>query len=370
MPAAGISWLALLLASITTLRSAPLLAADGHARSPGFVTLALPLGTPEESAACLACHARKDLELVLESGEVTSLHIDPEVLRRSVHATLECTDCHRDLKGMGDGHAAPSFPGARRLKMTLSEQCKRCHFANYTKTLDSVHYARRCAGSEKAAVCTDCHGAHDVATANAPRSKISRSCAVCHEEIAATYAASVHGKALGEEENPDVPVCTDCHRAHAIRDPRTASWGLRMPEMCGNCHANPKIAGKYGLSTKVLSTYLDSFHGTTASLELAENNPHPIGALCTDCHGVHDIARTDAPGSKVMQANLAETCRRCHEGAPVSFTAAWLSHYEPSLEKAPLVYLVKLFYAFLIPFVVIGLLLQIFLHLWRVVVNR
>ena len=38
--------------------------------------------------------------------------------------------------------------------------------------------------------------------------------------------------------------------------------------------------------------------------------------------------------------------------------------------SAPLVYGVQLFYDILIPFMVAGLLLQILLHFWRMVVNR
>ena len=63
-------------------------------------------------------------------------------------------------------------------------------------------------------------------------------------------------------------------------------------------------------------------------------------------------------------------CQRCHQGATANFSAAWLSHYEPSWKKAPMVYGVKVFYAVLIPFMIGGLVLQILLHLWRVVVNR
>jgi hypothetical protein len=40
------------------------------------------------------------------------------------------------------------------------------------------------------------------------------------------------------------------------------------------------------------------------------------------------------------------------------------------MEKAPLVWLVQVFYRLMIPFMVGGLVLQIALHLWRVVVNR
>ena len=88
-------------------------------------------------------------------------------------------------------------------------------------------------------------------------------------------------------------------------------------------------------------------------------------ALCIDCHGVHNITRVDDPTSPVLKANLVKTCQKCHPGAPETFPAAWLSHYEPSWQKAPLVYSVKVFYTVFIPFIIGGLVLQILLHLWR-----
>jgi hypothetical protein len=121
---------------------------------------------------------------------------------------------------------------------------------------------------------------------------------------------------------------------------------------------------KYGLSTNVLQTYLADFHGATATLRSS------VTALCTDCHGVHDIEERGAETSKVLRANLVRTCQRCHPEASDTFPDAWLSHYEPSMSRAPLVYAVRVFYVLLIPFMIGGLALQILLHLWRMVVNR
>jgi hypothetical protein len=181
----------------------------------------------------------------------------------------------------------------------------------------------------------------------------------------------VHGRALIETGNADVPVCTDCHRGHAIADPRTDSWLLQTPQLCGKCHTDPKVMARYGLSTAVLQTYLADFHGVSASLTKGHGHAGArLAALCIDCHGVHDIAKVSDPGSPVLKANLVKTCQKCHPGATESFPAAWLSHYEPSWEKAPLVYGVKVFYWIFIPFVIGGLVLQILLHLWRVVANR
>jgi predicted CXXCH cytochrome family protein len=277
---------------------------------------------------------------------------DPaEAIAQSVHAKLSCTDCHTSD--------------------TQPPQCRSCHFANYAKTLDSVHQQAVARGDRTAPSCSGCHGSHDIKKAAMRREAVSKTCATCHEGVAVAYARSVHGRAL-TEGNADVPVCTDCHHAHDVGGPRQTAWELRTPELCGSCHSNGAVMQKYGLSTKVFSTYLSDFHGKTAALRSRQGTPTTGGvvARCTDCHGVHDIQKSNADTSPVIKGNLLKTCRQCHAEATANFPAAWLSHYEPSLQKAPLVYAVKLGYAVIIPFMIGGLGLQILLHLWRLMANR
>jgi len=323
-----------------------------------------------EDLACLECHGDKDSEAYLEDDATLSTFVDAQVLSRSVHAEVDCTECHTDLKGQGDKHKATPFANRRAVTLRYSEQCKECHFQNFTRSLDGVHAGLQAKGKTEAAVCVDCHGAHDIGKAAEPRSRISRTCAKCHEKISKVYVMSVHGSALQETENPDVPSCTDCHRAHDIADPRQNAWRLETPQMCGRCHTDEKMMKKYGLSTAVLSSYLQDFHGTSVALQKGTGDK-PVTALCTDCHGIHDISKVDAPGSKVMQANLAQTCRKCHPGSvSPDFPQAWLSHYQPTWERAPLVWVVQKAYSVLIPIMIGSLILQIALHLWRVVANR
>ena len=319
---------------------------------------------------CLSCHSNKTLELVLKSGEKRSLYVDVDSFARSVHGDkLRCTDCHGDISTFP--HPTRSFKNLREFTLAYYESCKGCHFDNYTKSLDSVHYAILSKGDLRAPLCVDCHGAHDVARPGVPKSRISKTCSRCHQEVYRQYAGSVHGKVLLQDGNVDAPVCADCHRSHDIVDPRTASFRLRTPELCARCHTDEKLMKKYGLSTKVLQTYLRDFHGMTSSFHKREQIAgSAITAVCTDCHGVHDILAVKDPKSAVMKVNLVKVCRKCHPNATENFPAAWLSHYEPSPDKAPLVYYVKLFYQIFIPFVILGLLLQILLHVWRVVVNR
>jgi predicted CXXCH cytochrome family protein len=323
-----------------------------------------------DADTCLECHSDPELTMPVGDGSAVSVHVDGAVFGQSVHARLACSECH---PGTADvPHESRAIGSRRELTLAYDEQCRRCHFSNYTKTLDSVHQAAVARGDRTAPICVDCHGSHDIQKPAAPRTRISDTCARCHQGAAAAYSKSVHGRLLGTAAADDVPVCTDCHRSHDIGGPHQQKWGLSTADICGRCHASEPLMKKYGLSTAVLSTYLADFHGKTSALRQHQGTT-PTGAVvarCTDCHGVHDIEKADDPSSPVMKSNLQKTCQKCHEDANANFPDAWLSHYEPSLTKAPVVYGVKVAYALLIPFMIGGLGLQILLHLWRLMVNR
>lgn len=319
---------------------------------------------------CLSCHGQPGFSMTLASGETLSLYIDPKIFTASIHGDkLLCTDCHSPISTYP--HPKREISSRREYNIAQYELCKRCHFNNYTKTLDSVHYKILSSGDWRAPLCTDCHGAHDVTLPSLPRTKISQTCSKCHYSIYEMYADSVHGKALIEQGNYDVPVCTDCHRSHTIEDPRTAAFRLQSVDLCSNCHRNEKIMQKYGISTKVVKTYLQDFHGATVALMGQQSKDIWVKeAVCTDCHGVHNIQQVDNPDSPVIKTNLVAACRKCHPDATTNFPGAWLSHYEPSIQKAPLVFLVRWFYRVLIPFILVGLSIHILLDLWRTITNR
>lgn len=185
-----------------------------------------------------------------------------------------------------------------------------------------------------------------------------------------TYSRSVHGGALILEHNEDVPICSDCHNAHDITDPRTTDFHNAVPQLCGNCHANKVLTKKYGISPDVLDSYLQDFHGITLKFyKQGGKSAKPI-AVCTDCHGIHDIAKLSSPNSPNIKANLVKRCQKCHADATANFPDSWISHYKPDIRKAPLVYMINLGYRIFIPFMIIGLLLQILLHIWRYAANR
>ena len=84
-------------------------------------------------------------------------------------------------------------------------------------------------------------------------------------------------------------------------------------------------------STQVLDTYVADFHGTTVTLfEKQSPDAETNKPVCFDCHGVHDIRRTDDPEKGLqMRENLLARCQVCHPDATSNFPDAWLSHYIP-----------------------------------------
>lgn len=325
----------------------------------------------DENDVCLSCHGNPNLTTELPSGEVLPLFVDRETFNSSVHGAMgqKCTACHTNISGFPH---PPLFARDRRdLSMGYYTTCRQCHEEQYRASLDSVHGQLLAGGDTNAPICTDCHGYHDVTPPDQPRTKIAQTCSKCHSLIYNQYKESVHGSALINGDNPDVPTCIDCHGVHRMEDPRTAQFRLKSPQICAECHTDPVRMAKYGLSTNVLNTYVADFHGTTVELFAKQSPDQPTNkAVCYDCHGIHDIKAVTDPEATVVKENLLKTCRQCHPDATANFPTAWVGHYEPSPERYPLVYYVNLFYKILIPLVVGFFVAMILLDVAHSVVTR
>lgn len=323
----------------------------------------------EADAGCMGCHQHR-IEKKLGDGSKLALIVDETKIEGSVHEDLDCADCHEGYAN--DEHPEKAFADLRAVTHGLAGTCASCHEDKQTSYEESIHHELAAKGDLATPSCADCHGAHAVAPGSEEKTNSARRCRTCHEKVYDEYATSVHGAALVSGKNVDVPVCADCHRAHDIADPSKASFTNQTPETCGGCHANEELMAEYGLSTAVLDSYLEDFHGVTASFYNKEGNRDETRriAVCSDCHGIHNITRTKGPEATVLKANLLARCQKCHPDATENFPDAWISHYEPSWKRASLVYLVDLGYKMFIPFMMIGLILQILLHVWRYTVRR
>ena len=327
---------------------------------------------------CLACHSDSSLTKD-ENGKQVSLYVDDAKFKASIHSAFSCTDCHTDIKAFpheptpakpvcatchadqqtaydhgvhakaaaaGNTNVAKcqdchgsvhellpwSDPKSKVARANIPRTCGACHgqkfvmassgvsSAPFTSYQESVHGKAVAAGSGTAAVCTDCHGTHEILGAGDPKSPIAKlnvpeTCAKCHDSVKQEFVQSIHGQALARG-NWAAPVCTDCHGIHSIKapsDPKSAVASGNVGNTCAACHASVKLSAEFGVPGGRVSSYLSSYHG------MASRVGSSTVANCASCHGVHNILPSSDPRSTINHANLAKTCGQCHPGANEKF---------------------------------------------------
>jgi cytochrome b subunit of formate dehydrogenase/nitrate/TMAO reductase-like tetraheme cytochrome c subunit len=233
---------------------------------------------------------------------------------------------------------------------------------------ESVHGKAVASGSDKAAVCTDCHGVHEILSANDAKSSIFKfnvpaTCAKCHSNVEKEFRASIHGQAISRG-NWQAPVCTDCHGIHSIKahlDPNSSVSAANLSRVtCARCHEGVRLSQEFGVAARRASTYLESYHG------LAAQRGSSIVANCASCHGVHNILPSSDPHSMVNKANLVATCGQCHPGVGEKFTLGKV-HVDAPLSAdtgSKAVHWIRTLYVGMI-FAVIGGMLLHNLLIWR-----
>jgi formate dehydrogenase gamma subunit len=304
---------------------------------------------------CAACHA----------GAVrdyrSSVHL--EALNHGDAEGATCQSCHGPAHKILPAREPASSVSAKNLPGT----CGACH-ANpdflarhripFAKPVESyrlsVHGREVERGNAEAPSCSACHASHAIFPARDPRSKINHwkvpdTCGQCHAEIAKTYGESVHGEAVRRGVR-GAPVCTDCHGEHAIlapSEPQSLVNPARVSSVtCGRCHADERLAQRYNLPIDKVPAFEDSYHG------LALRAGSQTVANCASCHGVHNILPSSDPRSTVHPANLAATCGTCHPGAGQRFAIGPV-HVRPATESEhPVVRWIRVAYLLLIPLTV------------------
>ena len=377
-------------------------------------------------AECLACHA--DAGLTREvNGKQVSLDVHQDKFKASAHGVFGCTDCHTDIKAFphdpapkkpdcaschadeaaaygrgfhakaikdGDSKAATcldchggvhellpaSDPNSRVSHLNIPATCGSCHGQKFVMESSghsaepfllyqqSVHGKNIAGGNAKAAVCTDCHGTHEILSANNPKSSIFKfnvpnTCGQCHSDVRQEFTASIHGQAVSRG-NWQAPVCTDCHGIHSIKaptDPSSSVAALALAKTtCARCHEGERLASEFGAPSRRASTYMASYHG------LASKLGSTVVANCASCHGVHNILPSTDPRSMVNRANLAKTCGQCHPGASDKFIQGKV-HIDAPLSAdvgSVAVRWIRRFYVGMILLTIGGMLLHNFI-IWR-----
>lgn len=287
--------------------------------------------------SCLDCHSALD-----PPDQVTE-----EQFSRDIHAQkgLTCASCHGGDPSKNDQDAMSKKAGfgGKIERKDVPALCARCHsdsaymrqynpslrtdqFAQY---LTSVHGKLRAKGDERVAVCTDCHGVHDLLPASDTRSKvhplnIAQTCARCHADAAymkgypiptdqfAGYRASVHHEALAVRGDLSAPTCTTCHGDHGAAPPGVST----VQNVCSTCHV--------------------------FQAQLFESSPHKAAFAaaslpgCVTCHSNHRIAH---PTDAMLGTGPQSVCTNCHTEGDAGYQAAaqiaqQIDHLDTSVKNA------------------------------------
>jgi cytochrome b subunit of formate dehydrogenase len=274
-----------------------------------------------DNEMCLDCHGIEDFSVPIEGDDedaVRKLHIDSERFGLSVHGVRFCVECHKDIVEIPHQPNIDRKVGCvqchRQLWEDVQREGKTEEFATLGKVveqiksyMDSIHaHASMEDQSRTNATCYDCHNAHYVFPIAGEVGALSRLeipdiCGRCHVEERKAYLTSVHGDEVSKNMNAFAAVCIDCHTTHTIQSPQADSNRLVITQNCGNCH------------DEEFETYTGTYHGQVTTLGFAYT------AKCFDCHGSHEIKRTDDEASMVHVNNRLETCQKCHVGATAGF---------------------------------------------------
>ncbi len=265
--------------------------------------------------SCINCHLQLDDQLKTPTDN----------LANDSHAKngISCEGCHggdADLQFEEDMEAAmdvqKGYIGIPK-RSDIPKLCAKCHsdaaymrgfnpnlaIDQYQQYLTSQHGLKLAKGDTKVAVCTDCHGIHNIQPANNSTSEvfpnnIPAMCGKCHSDAEymksyripvnqqELYKTSVHGASLFEKGDRSSPVCNDCHGNHGAMPPGIAS----ISHVCGICHLSQA-------EMFAQSPHKQAF----AEMELPQ---------CESCHGSHDVKPTRI---EMLGIGSESLCVDCHD---------------------------------------------------------
>lgn len=278
-----------------------------------------------DNSYCMICHNQPWDTVTLGDGTIQNLYVVPGTIAASVHGanssegTFGCIDCHGEN---AFPHNNPSPSDERAYTLYSVSICASCHIEEVRELDIGLHEEAIRAGNREAAVCTDCHGAHDVQPIVEQPNLIAGVCGDCHENTLAEWQSSAHVdiEPLG---------CATCHSQHSQR----LRAGNTPDELCINCHSN------------VDDVFVHDQH---------LNSESTVSVTCVDCHMYTGEPRgEDLTGAAPVRVSIdadstghsmlmdTTPCNTCHEQLVTSgewddlLAARGIVVIEPEMVSAP-----------------------------------
>lgn len=235
-----------------------------------------------ENGYCAVCHSQPWRSVTLPYGTVLNLYVTPDMIASSVHGTsspagaLGCLDCHGEN---AFPHNQPSPSDGRTYTLNAVAMCTKCHTQEAADLENGLHEVAIRDGNRNAAVCIDCHGAHDIQVARNQPNLVAGVCGECHTETLAEWQSSLH-LTIG-------PLgCATCHSPHSQRMRVEGDGDLT----CQNCHKHTN------------DLYVHRTHLTPES-----------EVSCLNCHMYRET--TDGESGLASHTMVMDTqpCTTCHQ---------------------------------------------------------
>lgn len=296
-----------------------------------FLIVLLVLGHEQVSAnprysdpdGCLSCHAYEGLSFIDEQGVLRSATIDSSHYASSLHGSVPCKDCHREVINY------PHKVG--NTEVDCSESChveepsegvKYTHDPIHKEMDKSVHSGGWYKG------LTGGNRLEEIETEQDP------SCRRCHSNT--LYIPEAQLAKFKEDFDHAETECGNCHQGkawmgqfggHILRRLIGRRWNNQENnQMCIDCHGDhekmrdvkqedPETLEEHPPSDRFVystDTYAKTLHGRL----IADDSAY--GASCIDCHAPlawkHDIRSYTDSESASHPDNLPETCGQsdCH----------------------------------------------------------
>lgn len=277
---------------------------------------------------CLDCHASLDPPF-----QVTADQFGDDI---HSHKGLTCASCHGGNPTVADMDAMSPKAGFKGHidKKRVPELCGSCHsdaayMRGYNPSLrtdelaqykNSQHGKLLAKGDTKVAVCTDCHGVHNLRAPNDPKSKVyatnvATTCSGCHAnrdymkpygiptDQFASYEASVHYEAMATRGDLSAPTCTTCHGNHGAAPPGVAS----VEHVCSTCHVfQAQEFDKSPHKAAFAAAGMPSCVTCHSNHRILHPTDTMVGtgpqAICTNCHSQGDPGYA---GANAIASDLA-----------------------------------------------------------------
>ncbi|MGA1840115.1 MAG: hypothetical protein ACMUIU_05765 [bacterium] len=274
----------------------------------GLILLLWPVpGKTADQENCQLCHRYSGLAAFTpETGTKKIFYVNENIYRNTVHGSVQCTHCHKDVK---------EVPHKPTKKVDCGEKC---HVKEPSTEKDFSHkpivekFKKSSHGQSKLFQYQD----------GQPK------CKYCHQNPRYQPLRGILAK-HSEDEQEALSRCMGCHEKdewtkrflqHFVS--RTSPrWSNReIVDLCNTCHANEEMMSNFMLDTT--ANFKETFHWRNVKYDM-EN-----GAHCLSCHAPkaldydsHDILKSSDPNSPTFLSRRIKTCGQsgCHTAPTSSF---------------------------------------------------